>query len=250
MFSEVPLPLGLSDLSLFPAMPEELRKDYASRAWFAAVKRLRNPAGVLRRTAMAVSSLAGGSLILAIAAAYAMARLPLRAGPRIALWCVLASVVPVCSWLVAVNTSVSGALGEGRWLTLAVSGTSLLSVVILRQRFRSVIASYRECSAMEGVGELGFICRFVVRYSWPVVFYAALVHFVSVYSAVDWQVLAMGRLWNWTIGVWAVNQAAAEPPVKAAVALLGMLPLFCAAALLYPIITRYSLVPVLRDKRT
>jgi ABC-type glycerol-3-phosphate transport system permease component len=248
-FSDVPLPLGLSDLSLFPAGPEELRNMYASSAWFAVLRLLRYPAGVVLRTAVSVVLLAGGSLLAALLCAYALARLPIRSWPRLAAVCVLASVMPLCSWLAAGSTPVSDALGTGRWLTLAVSGASMLTVLILRTRFHSIIADYREAAAMEGVGEFGFICRFVVRYSWHWVLYSAVIHFITVYSAVDWQVLSMGRLWNWTIGVWVVNQGAADPSVKAAVALLGMLPVICMAALLYPVITRYGLVPIVDRRR-
>ena len=125
----------------------------------------------------------------------------------------------------------------------------MVSVMIFRGWFLGLFKQYREVAAIDGVGELGFILRFVLRYSWQIVVYMGVIHFLCIYCFVDWQVLLMGRLWDWTLGVWAIDQGASTPPVRAAVALLGLLPVFFVVAVCYPVLTRYCLVPVLSSRR-
>jgi ABC-type glycerol-3-phosphate transport system permease component len=249
VFADVPLPLGLSDLALFPRESRELRRQYASDAWFDAVTDLRYPSGILRRTLVTVGLMVLGSLLLSVTTAYILARIPVRSSARILVWCVIASVFPVVSWLTAGGASVEGCLGVGRLPTVVAAGVTLLSCMFLRHWFFDVVRAYREQSCLDGVGEFGFIFRFVVRYSWPAVIYAAVIHFICIYAAIDWQILAMGRLWNWTLGVWAVNHGLSAPPLRAAVALVGILPPFFVVALCYPILTRYSLVPICRSRK-
>jgi ABC-type glycerol-3-phosphate transport system permease component len=144
---------------------------------------------------------------------------------------------------------VTKAKGPGKWVVTALFGVNILTVVVLRNWFLRVIKRFREPARLDGVGELGFLIRFVTKHSWPVVLYAAVIQFLCVYSAVDWQVLTMGRLWDWTIGVWAVDQGDAAPEFMAAVAVLGMIPVFLLVAICYPLLSRYSLVPVLRERK-
>ncbi len=245
-FADVPLPLGLSDLSLFPSGPDELRRAYATESWFSVLTSLRYPGGVVRRTLDASVLMVLISLTLSVVVAYLLARLPVRFGPRAIAWAVTASVIPAASWLAAGGATVEGVLGPWRVPTLAVCGVTLLSCVFLRRWFFDIVRNYREPACMDGVGEVGFIVRFVLPYSWQVIVYAAVIHFLCIYPAVDWQVLAMGRLWNWTLAAWALDHGLSEPSVTVAVALLGMLPLFFAVAVCYPLLTRYSLVPKFR----
>ncbi len=105
-------------------------------------------------------------------------------------------------------------------------GSNMLSIIVFRRWFLGLIKRYRDVAAMDGVGELAFIFQFVLRYSWQVILYMLAVHLLYFYCLVDWQVLFMGRLWNWTLGVWALDHGGADPSLRAAVALMGMLPVF------------------------
>jgi ABC-type glycerol-3-phosphate transport system permease component len=250
VFADVPLPLSLSDISLFQFdNPRLLRQKYTYSAWFAAVESLRYPAGIVKRTAVMVATLTLASLLLSVVLGYVLACVPMKSSLRLSICCLIAALVPVSSYLAGYDISVTGAMGPGRWVVTALFGVNILTVVVLRNWFLRVIKRFREDARLDGVGELGFLIRFVTKHSWPVVLYAAVIQFLCVYSAVDWQVLTMGGLWDWTIGVWAVDQGGAAPELMAAVAVLGMIPVFILVAICYPLLSRYSLVPVLREPK-
>lgn len=248
-FADVPLPLGLSDLSLFLDDADVLRREYASEAWFTALRSLAYPPGIVMRTLGTVAGLVLISLFLSAVTAYLLARCGLRGSLSVAGICLAGALVPPACYLGSVGASPLDLLQAAHLLAVALVGLNLMSVMIFRSWFLRLIMKYREVAAMDGAGEFRFVVSFVLRYSWQIVVYMAVVHFFFVYCFLDWQVLLMGRLWDWTLAVWALDQGAGNPSVKAAVALLGLMPAFFLVAISYPILSRYCLVPVLRITR-
>lgn len=240
-FSQVPVPLSLSDMTLLASDADLLRRNYAWSAWMSAMESLEDRPDVIGRTIKSVSLPVACSLLVSCVLGYLLARVPVRAASRYILICTAASLVPLSSCLSGNLPDLVSSLSQGGALIAVLMCGSCFSVALFRNWFLRIIKRYRDTACMDGVGEWSFFFRFAARYSLPVILYAMFLHFVLFYCASDWQLLVHGRLWSWTAAVWAVDQGALQPQVQAAVAAAGMLPVLAAVCICFPVLNRYCI---------
>jgi ABC-type glycerol-3-phosphate transport system permease component len=166
-----------------------------------------------------------------------------------ALACSLSALIPYYA-LYAVCGDLMQLGGDKYFAVFSTLGAvNLLSVFVLYGRFDELIRNHREMACMDGIGEFGFLFRFVLRYSGPVIVYMGALQFLCIYCSVDWQILGLQGFWDWTVGVWAMDQGSTSAQERIAAACLAMLPVFFTLALCYPVLSRYCLVPVARKRR-